>query len=97
MIRYEQGGEREFSAFEREVENFARNYWDHMRREEEVLFPLAQNVLTAADWLRLDIEINRDRDPLAVGGDTEVFDTLFNRILEIAPAPIGFSVPSRSR
>jgi hemerythrin-like domain-containing protein len=97
LIRYEQGGAREFPAFEREVENFARNYWDHMRREEEFLFPLARNVLTAADWSRLDIEISRDRDPLAMGGDIEDFERLFNRILEIAPAPIGFGGPSRVR
>ena len=97
LIRYEQGGEREFPAFEREVENFARNYRDHMRREEEFLFPLALNALTATDWSRLDIEINRDRDPLAMGGDTEDFDRLFHRILEIAPAPIGLAVPSRPR
>ena len=96
-IRYEQGGQREFPAFEREVENFARNYWDHMRREEDILFPLARGVLTAADWSRLDIEISRDRDPLAMGGDTDDFDRLFNRILEIAPAPIGLGSPARPR
>jgi hemerythrin-like domain-containing protein len=96
-IRYEQGGKPEFPAFEREVENFTRNYRDHMRREEDVLFPLAHNVLTAGDWSRLDVELSRDRDPLAMGADPEDFERLFNRILEIAPAPVGLGCPVRPR
>ena len=96
LIRYEEGGDREFPAFEREVENFARNYWGHIRKEEDLLFPLAEQALSAADWSKVEIEIRKDRDPLALGGDTEDYDRLFNRILEIAPAPIGLA-QSQSR
>jgi hemerythrin-like domain-containing protein len=97
LIRYEQGGDPEFAAFEREVENFARNYRDHMRREEDVLFPLARKALGDADWSRLEIEIRKDRDPLALGSDPEDYDRLFERILETAPAPIGLGASSPSR
>jgi hemerythrin-like domain-containing protein len=89
FLRYEEGGAAEFPAFEREVENFARNYRDHVRKEEELLFPLAQKVLTAADWAKLDIAIRKDRDPLQLGGDPGDFDRLFERIQSIAPPPIG--------
>ena len=97
LIRYEEGGEQEFPAFEREVENFVRNYRDHMRKEEDLLFPLAQKVLTIVDWAMIDIAFGENRDPLAVGRDTRDFDKFFNRIVEIAPPPIGLGQESRPR
>ena len=95
MLRYEEGGEREFPAFEREVENFVRNYRDHIRKEEEQLFPLAEKALSPADWAKLDIPIAGNRDPLAMGGDPRDFVDLFNRIAEIAPPPIGLGSSRR--
>ena len=97
LIRYEEGGEQEFPAFEREVENFVRNYRDHMRKEEDLLFPLAQKVLTVVDWAMIDIAFGENRDPLALGRDTRDFDRFFNRIVEIAPPPIGLGQEPRSR
>lgn len=95
LIRYEEGGEQEFPAFDREVENFVRNYRDHMRKEEDLLFPLAQKVLTVVDWAMLDIAFGENRDPLAAGRDTRDFDKFFNRIVELAPPPIGFGQVAR--
>jgi hypothetical protein len=97
LIRYEEGGEQEFPAFEREVENFVRNYRDHIHKEEDLLFPLAQKVLTAADWSKIDTAFGDNRDPLARGHDTRDFDKFFNRIVEIAPPPIGLGQESRPR
>jgi branched-chain amino acid transport system ATP-binding protein len=97
LMRYEEGGQREFPAFEREVENFVRNYRDHIRKEEEGVFPLAREVLSGSDWAKLDIAIARDRDPLALGGDPRDVERLFHRIAEIAPPPIGLGAPSRPR
>ncbi|MGH8633962.1 MAG: hemerythrin domain-containing protein [Burkholderiales bacterium] len=97
LIRYEEGGEQELPAFEREVENFVRNYRDHMRKEEDLLFPLAQKVLTIVDWAMIDIAFGENRDPLAVGRDTRDFDKFFNRIVELAPPPIGLGQESRPR
>lgn len=97
LIRYEEGGDKEFPAFEREVENFVRNYRDHIRKEEDLLFPLAQKVLTAADWAIIDITFGENRDPLSRGRDTRDFDRLFNRIVELAPPPIGLGSDARPR
>ena len=97
LIRYEEGGEQEFPAFEREVENFVRNYRDHMRKEEDLLFPLAQKVLTIVDWAMIDIAFGENRDPLAVGRDARDFDKFFDRIVELAPPPIGLGQESRPR
>jgi hemerythrin-like domain-containing protein len=97
LLRYEEGGEREFPAFEREVENYVRNYREHVRKEEHELFPLANKVLTDGDWAKLDIAIGKNRDPLTMGSDTRVFAKLFDRIAQIAPPPIGLGSPLPSR
>lgn len=97
LLRYEEGGKREFPAFEREVENFVRNYRDHIRKEEDRLFPLAERALTGSDWAKLDIAIGKDRDPLAMGADPRDFDKLFDRVARIAPPPIGLGSPAASR
>ena len=89
LIRYEEGGEREFPAFEREVENFVRNYRDHMRKEEDVVFPLAERLLSASDWQAIDRAFEENRDPLAGERDTRDFGKLFDRIVNLAPPPIG--------
>jgi hemerythrin-like domain-containing protein len=89
LIRYEEGGEQEFPAFEREVENFVRNYRDHIRKEEEVVFPLAERLLSASDWQAIDRAFGENRDPLAGERDTRDFEKLFDRIVSLAPPPIG--------
>jgi hemerythrin-like domain-containing protein len=85
LIHYEEGGAAEFSRFEREVESFTRNCRDHIRREEELLFPLACKAIAAADWAMLGIAIARDRDPLLMGRDPGDFDRLLERIRQMAP------------
>ena len=89
MIRYEEGGEKEFAGFEREVGNFVEGYRAHMRREEEQLFPLALGLLTPLDWVMVDAAMEEHTDPLAAAREEKNFDTLFNRIVNIAPPPIG--------
>ncbi len=44
-MRYEEGGNKEFPAFAAAVDAFCRDYWDHMRKEEEKVFPLAEKLL----------------------------------------------------
>ena len=50
LLRYEEGGEREFPAFAAEVERYVGDYYEHMRKEEQLVMPLAEKVLTAKDW-----------------------------------------------
>ena len=89
MIRFEEGGAKEFAAFEREVHNYAESYRNHMRREEEQLFPLARELLTPFDWVMVDTAVNENLDPLAFARDVKDFEVLFNRIVNLAPPPIG--------
>ena len=89
MIRYEEGGAKEFPTFEREVSSFVEGYRNHMRKEEEELFPIALGVFTPLDWVMIDEAFRENRDPLAAARDEKDFDELFNRIVSIAPPPIG--------
>jgi hemerythrin-like domain-containing protein len=90
VIRYEEGGDREFPGFEREVGNFVEGYRDHMRKEEQQLFPLARKVLTPLDWVMIDEAFKENRDPLAAERETKDYEKLIERIIELAPPPIGF-------
>jgi branched-chain amino acid transport system ATP-binding protein len=89
MIRYEEGGDREFPAFEREIGNFVEGYRVHMRKEEVDLFPLALGLLTPLDWRTIDAAFEENDDPLAAAREEREFDKLFARIVSIAPPPIG--------
>ena len=95
LIRYEEGGDREFPAFARAVDDFVNAYWEHMRVEEEQLFPLAEKLLTPDDWHVIDRAFAENRDPLAAERDTRDFQKLFSRIVNIAPPPIGVGPQSR--
>lgn len=89
FVRYEEGGEKEFTEFAQEIDRFARGYWDHMRKEEEQVFPLAERVLTAEDWAAIDRAFEENLDPLASERAERDFRKLFSRIVNLAPPPIG--------
>src|SRR5262245_21727407 len=95
MIRYEEGGDKEFGTFEREVGKFVDAYRAHMRKEEEQLFPLALGVLTPLDWVMIDSAFAENRDPLADEREEKDLDRLFSRIVSIAPPPIGIGPAAR--
>ena len=89
LLRYEEGGDKEFPAFARAVEKYVQDSWDHMRKEEEKVFPLAEKLLNASDWKAIDRAFEENRDPLAAERDVKDFQKLFNRIANLAPPPIG--------
>ena len=89
LIRYEEGGEKEFPEFAGEVERFVEGYWEHMRKEEEEVFPLAQKLFTNDDWDALDRAFMANVDPLADDRNERDFRRLFSRIVSLAPPPIG--------
>ena len=89
LVRYEEGGDKEFPAFAEAVAKFVREYRDHMQKEESVVFPLAQRILSTADWQAIDRAFEENRDPLAAQRDSRDFEKLFDRIVNLAPPPIG--------
>jgi hemerythrin-like domain-containing protein len=89
LIRYEEGGDKEFSEFAREIDRFVEGYWEHMRKEEEHVFPLAEKLFTQDDWIALDRAFKANADPLASDRDERDFRKLFSRIVSLAPPPVG--------
>ena len=97
MVRFEEGGEKELAGFEREVSNFIESYRAHIRKEEEELFPLALGLFMPLDWVTVDAAMEEHTDPLAAAREEKNFDELFNRIVSIAPPPIGLGPPAAGR
>jgi len=89
FLRYEEKGASEFAAFATAADVFVANYFEHMRKEERVIMPIAERALTKADWARVEAEFGRNRDPLSgVSPETDP-DELFQRIVMLVPAPYG--------
>ena len=89
LARFQEGGMKEFPAFAEGVERFAKGYWEHMRKEEESVLPLAEKVLVEADWASINLEFASNRDPLASERENQNFQKLFSKIVSLAPSPIG--------
>ena len=83
------GGARDFQAA---VDKYADFHWQHMRKEEQQILPLAQTYLTAEDWKAIDAAFAANADPVA-GLHERDFSKLFTRIANLAPAPVGLGEP----
>jgi hemerythrin-like domain-containing protein len=78
-----------FEAFAHAVASYADFQWAHMRKEEDVILPIAQKALLPADWTEIDAAFRSNADPL-VGVDTQrEFRELFRRVVTLMPAPMG--------
>jgi len=88
LLAYDQSWPAGGDRFAAEVDRYAQFHWDHMRREERDLLPLAEARLTAEDWAALDAAFAGNRDPIADLREQD-FRELFQRIVNLAPAPVG--------
>lgn len=89
LLAYEMMGESRRAAFEDTAERYLQFYLAHMRLEESVVLPLAQQVLTPADWDELDRAFAQNRDLLTANEPEAEYAALFTRIVNSVPAPIG--------
>lgn len=89
LLAFEVMGEPRRAAFEKAVERYVEIHLAHMRTEEREILPLAQQVLTEADWAELDAEFQKNKDPLTGHEPSDEYRDLFSRIVRMAPAPIG--------
>ena len=88
MIDGPEGAARR-AAFEQAMDTYIAEYLDHIHTEERVILPLAERVLTTADWLELDAAFMQNRDPLTRCEGDDAYRPLFKRILMTTAAPIG--------
>lgn len=89
LLAYEVLGGDRGARFEQSVNRYIDFYLAHMAIEESKILPLAQRVLTEADWAELDAAFMKNRDPLTGHEPDDVYRPLFSRIVMSAPAPIG--------
>jgi len=89
LLAYEVLGGDRAASFEKSVNRYIDFYLAHMSIEETQILPLAQRVLTDADWTELDAAFMKNRDPLTGHEPDDVYRPLFSRIVMSAPAPIG--------
>lgn len=89
LLAFEIVGETRREAFEEALQRYVDFYLDHMRTEEIEVLPLAERVLTEADWDELDAQFQQNRDPLTGHAPADEYAALFSRIVCLAPAPIG--------
>ena len=93
FVRYEERGAAEFKPFADAVDRYVKRYFEHIRKEEREVMPLARRVLSEQDWADIEEAFARHRDPLAgVPADTN-YDRLFSRIVQTVPAPYGVGAP----
>lgn len=92
LLFFEEGWPRGAREFRQAVDRYAEFHWNHMRKEESRLLPLAERHLTAEDWKVIDAAFAANADPLA-GVQERDFEQLFSRIADLAPAPVGLGEP----
>jgi hemerythrin-like domain-containing protein len=89
LLGYEMMGEPRRAAFEDNAARYVEFYLNHMRLEEREVLPLAEQVLKESDWSELDDAFSQNRDPLTGAEPEAEYASLFKRIVNLVPAPIG--------
>ncbi len=88
MLSFEQRWPRGAGEFNGAVQDYADFEWNHMRKEEKELLPLAERHLEADDWEAIAQAFAANTDPIVKATEKE-FEKLFSRIASLAPDPIG--------
>lgn len=81
-----------FGRFRQTVNAYVDSERKHMNVEERELLPLAMAALEERDWVDIDAAFSRNDDPVFGVAPKEKFRALFRKILDLAPAPMGFGV-----
>lgn len=92
LVAWEFVGESRRHAFVEAVHDYVRLYLQHMQVEETHLLPLAATLLGPRELAELNAHFEDERDPLADGRREAVYEHLFDRIVQKAPAPIGLGL-----
>ena len=95
LLAYEMMGEPRREDFEIQLGRYTRFYLQHMSMEETRILPVAERVLGPDDWQLLDAAFASNRDPMGGHEPDPEYRSLFRRILNAAPAPIGLG-PARA-
>jgi hemerythrin-like domain-containing protein len=89
MMGETEQGPRRRERFEKAMNEYIDFYLQHMHTEESVVLPLAERLLTPAEWLELDAAFELNRDPLTGNEPDGAYRPVFQKILSHLPAPLG--------
>ncbi|PWC39440.1 hemerythrin domain-containing protein [Azospirillum sp. TSO35-2] len=95
LVCYEAGDPGAREAFFATAESYATFEYAHLQTEEEQLLPLAERLLTAEDWAAIDAAFQENDNPLFGIKPKDEAERLYQRILALAPAPIGYAPAGR--
>lgn len=96
LLDYERRGASAGARFRAAVDDYTNFHWTHMRREEDQILPLAERVLTESDWNTIAAAFRDNDDPLFGVKPKEELEQLFQRVLLLAPPPIGVGPEAES-
>lgn len=88
MLAYEQTWPKGAEKFIAAVEAYSQFHWNHMRREEREVIPRAERALKPEDWADIETAFAGNADPISDLRESD-FNALYQRILMLAPAPVG--------
>ena len=89
LLAFEMLGAPRRAAFEQAAQRYVEFYLAHIRLEEQEILPLAERVLSDADWAELDAAFATNRDPFTGHAPEAPYEALFSRIVNLVPAPLG--------
>lgn len=89
MMSNAKDAEARRDRFEASMHAYIAAYLEHIGTEERLILPLAERVLTPADWVELDAAFMENRDPLTHREPDDEYRPLFKRILMNMPSPLG--------
>ncbi|OHC70462.1 MAG: hypothetical protein A3H93_13895 [Rhodocyclales bacterium RIFCSPLOWO2_02_FULL_63_24] len=91
LIDFQNGEACAREAFFELAGRYVQLEWAHMRKEEDLLMPIAERVLDKADWEEIERAFRENDNPLFGIKPKDEAERLYQRILSLAPAPIGWA------
>ncbi|MFT5657974.1 MAG: branched-chain amino acid transport system ATP-binding protein [Gammaproteobacteria bacterium] len=89
LSAYEFSGETEYPTFREVVLKYTDFERKHAIKEEQELLPIALEALDASDWQEIDQAFGENEDPMFGEQWSGEFSTIFNKLVNELPAPLG--------
>jgi len=90
LVAFQAGDEAAREAFFAAADRYAELEWEHLRAEEEVFLPIAERVLSRDEWAEIATAFRENDNPLFGIKPKDEAEVLYQRILSLAPSPMGF-------
>ncbi|MDO9596306.1 MAG: hemerythrin domain-containing protein [Azoarcus sp.] len=90
LTAFQNGDATAREQFFETAEHYAELEWAHLSTEEDVFIPIAERVLTTEDWAEINTAFRENDNPLFGIKPKEEAEALYQKILALAPAPMGF-------